>query len=398
MSMKILNVNYAFGTLTLTLNDELFNILELKKQSHDVVMVTSDSGSVRIRQGTKNEKLPLKEDTIIEMCGIPTYVLHSTIPQAGWYCSGAKKLAKKIIKDYDVVYIHNWYDHLPFVFSKEAYKHKIPYVFNPHGTIHSEARKKYKRELKWVIDKLYTHKMIRRASALHASGESEKMEFLKMGSNSKKIFRIDPTVVKENFEIKKRTNILNRLNIDKNNKPYILFLSRIHKKKGIEVLLQAFAKLNSKNISLIIAGTGEEKYTKKIQELVKKLKLENSVKLAGYVIGDEKLQLLESAKMFVLPSYSDVHPASITEAIMMRTPTLITKNCDYQEVEEYKVGKIVESTVNSFHEGLKEMLKDDKKLAEFSVNSKKLIEEKFDFKIEKFEDMFNYAIKSFKTN
>jgi glycosyltransferase involved in cell wall biosynthesis len=392
-NMKILNVNFTFGTLTQVLNDELFNLIELKKAGHDVVMVTSDAGSLRIRKGTKNEDLStIKEDKLIEILGISTYVLRSTLPQIGWYCSGANRLAKKIIKDFDVVYIHNWYDHLPFVFSKIAYEQNIPYVFNPHGTIHSEARKKYKREIKWIIDKIYTKKMINNASALHATGESEKIEFLKMGANIEKIFRIDPTVVKENFKIKKRTKILENLNIDKISKPYILFLGRIHEKKGIEILLEVFSKIKLNNLTLIIAGTGDEKYTKEIKDIIHKLGLKNRVKLTGYVIGDEKLQLLESAKIYILPSYSDVHPVSITEAIMMKTPVLVTKNCDYPEVEEYNVGIIRESNIKSIHEGLQKMLDNEEQLKIFSNNTKKLIEEKFDFNILKIEKMFEYAV------
>jgi glycosyltransferase involved in cell wall biosynthesis len=393
--MNILNVNFAFGTLSKVLNDELYNIKELKKQGHEVVMVTSDIGSIGFREGTKNETLSgINEETLLDIIGIPTYVLRSRLPQIGWYCPGANKLAKKIVKDFDIIYIHNWYDHLPLIFSKEAYKKNIPYVLNPRGTLHSEARKKYKKELKWIVDKIYTKKTVVRASALHASGESEKIEFIKLGSNKEKIFRIDNAVVKENFEIRKRTNILEKLNINNTDKPYILFLGRIHEKKGIEILLNAFAKMELKNLSLIIAGIGDEKYTQKIKQIIYDLKLENSVKLAGYVIRDEKLQLLESAKIFVLPSYSDVHPASITEAVMMGIPILATKNCDYPEIEEYDVGIIGEPNVDFIYEGLQKMLTNEKQLNLFSNNTKRLIKEKFNIPIEKLEHMFIYAIKN----
>lgn len=400
--MKILDVNFAFGTIARGLNDQLLNAIELQKLGHQVSMVTCDAATffADMQKKAGNKKLTFQEDKPTEFYGIPTFVLHCTIPKMGWYCSGANRLAKKIVRNYDVVHVRNWYDHLSYVFSKTAYQHGVPYVMTAHGALDSESRKRYKRRTKWLIDHIYTKKAIVRASALHSTGESETREFIKLGSNLQKIFRINPYVILENFEIKKRTNILERLGLDKINKPYIVFLSRVDPKKGIELLLKSFKRLNHKNLTLVIAGSGNKSYEQKLEQLVHDLKLENSVKFAGFVLGDDKLQLLESAKIFALTSYSDVHPVAITEALMMGVPVLITKNCDFPEVEEYNAGIIVEANVESIYKGLVNMINDEDKLLVFSKNTKKLVVEQFLFedKLKKYEEMYRYAIENKRVN
>lgn len=397
--MKILNVDFGFGTVSGGFNDHaLLNISELRKHGHDITWVTCDATPIVKNMKKKlenNLSSAFQEDVPIDIQGIPTYVLHCTSPKLAWYCSGASKLAKNIIKNYDVVHIRNWYDHLSFVFSKAAYKNNIPYVFTAHGTIHSEARKRYNSKIKWFVDRMYTNKMFLRASALHSTGESEASEFIKAGVPDEKIFRINVGINLDDFKIKKQTDILERLNVDKNNKQYVIFLSRIDRKKGIELLLESFAKLNSNNLSLVIAGSGQKSYEQEIRQLVHDLGLENSVKFAGFVNGDEKLQLLESAKLFVLTSYSDVHPMSITEALTMGVPVLVTKNCDYPEIEEYNAGILVETNVDSIHQGLVKILSDENDFSDLSNNAKKLVSENFvynDKKRKKYEKMYNYAI------
>lgn len=395
----MLNVDFAFGTIARGLNDVLLNIKELRRLGHEVSMVTSDAGPVftDMKKETKNNKFPIfQESKPIEIVGIPTYVLHCAIPKMGWYCPGANKLAREIVKNYDVIHIRNWYDHLSFVFSRAAYEYGIPYVFTAHGTLHSEARKRYMRRTKWVVDHIYTKKMIIRAAALHSTGESETSEFIKMGADPQKIFRINPSIILDNFEIKTRTNILERLGVDKNSKPYILFLSRVDKKKGIELLLESFARLNSKNLTLVIAGSGSKQYEQKIRQMVHVLGLENSVKFAGFVLGDEKWQLLESAKIFALTSYSDVHPIAITDALTMGIPVLVTKNCDFPEVEEYEAGVVVDADIESIHQGLVKILSDENRLVFFSKNAKRLVSEKFLYegKVKKYEEMYKYAIEN----
>ena len=312
----------------------------------------------------------------------------------GWYCTNASKLANTIVKDFDVIHIRNWYHHIAIEFYKSAIKHNIPFVFTAHNSLNPVIENKNLKMPKKILEKLYTKKMINKAAALHSLGNSENKEFLSFGAEPNKIFRIDLGVKPKDFEIIENTDIFSKFGIDKENFPYILFLGRVVKKKGIKLLFQAFAKYRPINLNIIIAGPSTDDYKNELIRIVNKLKIANSVKFIGSVHGSEKAQLLRHAKIFALTSYSDIHPVSVEEALFMGNPVLITKNCDFPEIEEYNAGVIVDATFESVYAGLVKILKSDEKLEEYSKNAKQLANDKFLFenKVIDYENLFQFAI------
>ena len=403
--MKILNVNFTFNVIiygqeqslnNVNLSDELSNLKELQKRGHTVATVTTDRANYIIEQKRLKNKFFLNNDesTPVDIFGIPVYILHSTIPSLGWYCPNASKLANNIVKNFDVIHIRNWYHHLAIVFYKAALKHHIPFVFTAHNSLHHMGDNKNLKIPKKFLEKLYTKKMINQASALQSLGDSENKEFSKFGADPNKIFRIDLGVKPEDFEIIENTDIFSKFGIDKENFPYILFLGRVVKKKGIKLLFQAFAKYRPINLNIIIAGPSTDDYKNELIRIVNKLKIANSVKFIGSVHGSEKAQLLRHAKIFALTSYSDIHPVSVEEALFMGNPVLITKNCDFPEIEEYNAGVIVDATFESVYAGLVKILKSDEKLEEYSKNAKQLANDKFLFenKVIDYENLFQFAI------
>ena len=403
--MKILNVNFTFNTMNygqislsnnVKLSDELSNLKELQKRGHTVATVTTDRSNYIIEQKQLKNKLFLNidENIPIDIFGIPVYVLHSTIPSLGWYCPNASKVANNIIKNFDIIHIRNWYNHVGIEFYKSAIKYNIPFVFTAHNSINPTIENKIFKLPKKILEKLYTKKMINRASALQSLGNSENKQFLSFGADPNKIFRIDLGLKPEDFEISDSTDIFSKFKIDKENFPYILFLGRVVKKKGIELLFQAFAKHKPNNLSIIIAGPVSDEYKNKLLEIANELKIANSVKLIGPVHGSEKAQLLEHAKIFALTSYSDIHPVAVEEALFMGNPVLITKNCDFPEIEEYDAGVVVDATFESVYAGLVKILENDQKLEEYSKNAKQLAKDKFLFenKVIDYENLFQFAI------
>ena len=391
--MKILNVNFSFNTIGEKLSDELSGLKELQKRGHTVATVATDQSNYIIEHPFTYDNID--EKTPIDIFGIPVYILHSTIPSLGWYCPNASKVANNIVKDFDVIHIRNWYHHLAITFYKSAVKHNVPFVFTAHGTLDSVARTKYMKKPKKFLDKLYTKKMINHAAALHSLGNSEYKEFLSFGADPNKIFRIDLGVKPEDFEIVENTDIFSKFGINKENFPYILFLGRIYKKKGIELLFQAFAKHRPIGLNIIIAGPSmTDDYKNELIQFANKLKIANSVKFIGSVYGSEKAQLLQHAKIFALTSYSDIHPVSVEEALFMGNPVLITENCDFPEIEEYDAGVVVDATLDSVYAGLVKILQSDEKLEEYSKNAEQLAKDKFLFenKIIDYENLFQFAI------
>ena len=381
---------------------ELMIIKELQKMGHDITIISTDinpySGRTQNKRIYDNQQMSTEIiDEPIDIHGIPVFVLHCSLPASlGVYCPNASNLAKKIIKNYDVIHIASWYHHPGIVFSKIAFEYKVPYVFSAYATLQSENRS-HKKIQKWLFDHLYTKKMIYRASGFQSVGDLETEAYIKLGADSRKIYRIDPAIAPETFEITERTNVFSRMGVDREHNQYLLCLGRIVERKRIDLIIRAFAKLvkNKKKLILVIAGSGAKSYERKIKQLIHELRIEENVKFAGLVLGNEKLELLESAKLLVHTASGDIHPLAVEEALTMGIPVVVT-NCDMPEIAEYQAGIIVEPDINSIHQALIKMLEDENKLSIFSKNAKKLVNEKFLLKdqVKKYESMYLNAIKN----
>lgn len=119
-------------------------------------------------------------------------------------------------------------------------------------------------------------------------------------------------------------------------KKKILFLSRIHPKKGVELLLQAGALLRDEGlpIQLLIAGPGEEGYINRLKALAQDLGIGAQTEFLGMVRGIEKRSLFQLSDVFVLPTYQENFGLVIAEAMACGTPVVTTRGTDiWREIE-----------------------------------------------------------------
>ena len=115
----------------------------------------------------------------------------------------------------------------------------------------------------------------------------------------------------------------------------MLFLSRLHEKKGIELLLRAFALLHERGAKhrLIIAGTGETGYVNSLKKLATQLGVAEATFFIGLVVGPEKISLYEACDVFVLPTMQENFGIVLVEALACCLPVVTTKGTDiYPEV------------------------------------------------------------------
>ena len=395
--MKILVVNYSLGGYAGDAVQMITVVKGLKKRGHEITIATTDGDGYFYDKKRSDLYQPIRKKLLdgrgkeIEIDGMTVFPIHCISSKLGMYCPSAGKEAKKIINKFDMVYIINWYYHLGMVFSKIAHECKIPFIVGPMASLQDKAHS-IKNKQKWIADKMYTKEMLKNADGFHCVGNQEKESLLKLGVNLDKINIIDNGIVLKNYQIKKQTRILEKNGIKLNENPYLLNIGRIDPKKGIELLLLVFSQLNKKyrNLMLVIVGTGPEEYVKKMKEMVKKLGVQESVKFTGYVTEEEKIELLNSAKLFVVTSHSDVHTTTAIEAMAVGIPVVITKASDFPEIDSYEAGITVESSQESVYNAIEELLDNEEKIKRFSKNAKKLVNDRFllENQIEKYEKMF----------
>jgi len=118
----------------------------------------------------------------------------------------------------------------------------------------------------------------------------------------------------------------------------LLFLSRISKKKGLELLLNAWAKMKRPGWKLIIAGTDSEGYSSFLKQLSNDLNISNSVEFIGGVAGQNRDMVYAQADIFILPTFSENYGLVIAEALAHGLPVITTKGTPWKDIVDNKCG------------------------------------------------------------
>lgn len=133
-----------------------------------------------------------------------------------------------------------------------------------------------------------------------------------------------------------------------------LFLSRINPKKGLPMLLEAWARLRPSGWRLLIAGPDEGGHRAEVEALVVRHRLTGDVSFLGPVKGEAKTSAYRTADLFLLPTYSENFGMVVTEALSYGVPVLTTRGAPWRELETERCGWWVEPTVDGILTGLTE--------------------------------------------
>jgi glycosyltransferase involved in cell wall biosynthesis len=145
--------------------------------------------------------------------------------------------------------------------------------------------------------------------------------------------------------------------------PKVLFLSRLHPKKGIEVLFDAAALLRDggKQVRVLVAGSGDAAYEAGLREFVRRRGLEATVKFLGLVTGVAKTSLFEAADVFVLPTSQENFGLVLPESMACRTPVITTRGVDIWQEVQSAGGVIVDATPAAVAAAIEQVLADPRR-------------------------------------
>lgn len=406
IEMKILLVSHILGGFAGDSGQMWHTANGLINAGHEVDIFTTD-GNPWFYDKAKKESYEKIRKKLLEANGkavkirnVNVYTVSCTSPKLGMYSRNTAKFAKENIKKYDIVYAIHWYNHPVMTFAKIAHEKKVPFILAAYASLMDPARSLNSRGKK-ILDFLYTKNMIKNTPGFHSVGELETNQYIKLGVKKEKIHHIDHGLVLEDFIIKNKSNIFEKININPKKDRYIIFVGRIDKKKGVDILINSFVEIekNFDDVSLVIVGTGLPSYEIELKELVTKLNLKKVI-FTGFVSEDEKLELLEAATLFITISHSDVHTIAAQEAMAMGVPIILSKASDWPEIDEYNAGVTIDIDVKSVEDAIKKMLDKNTNLSKYGENAKKLIEERFliESLIPKYEKMFETVIERYDKN
>lgn len=259
--------------------------------------------------------------------------------------------------------------------AKKELNRKI--VIQPHGYLepYSLRRSKLKKLIQY---RLFEKKNLENCDCLLACSDQE-LNNLRYFFPGKDIALIPNGLQKSFFEATSSTDYFMKKKYGK--RKNLLFLSRVHPTKGLERLLEIFSSIQEttgNDWNLIIAGIGDESYINTLKAKVRHLKLEEKVFFEGPVFGSDKGDMLASADLFVLPTFSENFGVVIAEALAKGVPALTTHSAPWESLEEYKCGFWVPDSTEGIKNGLiKAMRLSEQELKEMGEKGKKLVSEKF---------------------
>jgi len=231
--------------------------------------------------------------------------------------------------DPDIIHVHGVWSFHAWAAVKWAERNPLRrLVVSPRGMFDEHAMQ-ISRVKKAVARFFYVDRLIHRCDLFHALNPSELLSIRKLVSEHTLISAIPNGV--DSFNIKKKLT----LKPDATGGISIIFLGRIHPKKGLEDFLVALPQVVAvRPVIVSIAGWGPEKYINGLKKLVTELGLSDYVEFCGPKYGAEKSDFLNYAQVFVLPSYSEGLPMAVLEAWQAGVYTLITRECNFGNLED----------------------------------------------------------------
>ena len=246
---------------------------------------------------------------------------------------------------------------------------QIPMVYSPHGMLEPWILKRNYWLKKLPALMLYQRKALRVANVLHATADSEKDNLLRLGYN-KNVEVVANGIDVDGIDLK----------ISWRRSRKILFLSRVHIKKGINFLIDAVSVLRNEfaDYTITIAGEGDDSYIDDLKRFAQEKNVSHLFEFVGGIYGNKKWDLYQRSDLFVLPTHSENFGIVVAEALASGTPVITTKGTPWEDLETYHCGWWTEIGTEGTVRALKDFLqKDEKELEEMGRNGRRLIEEKY---------------------
>lgn len=272
--------------------------------------------------------------------------------------------------DFDLIVVGALFSPLVSVAAWIARQKSTPYLVVPHGTLSEYTFQHRRTWLKRLYFRLIDRYTLAGAAAVHCTTESEREQLPRFGGNN------PCPVIPHPFESGRH---------DRPGPPTrcreVLFLARLDPIKGLEVLLEAFRPVRERvpDAVLVVAGSGGKRYESFLRQEIERLGLDQVVRLPGFVEGDVKGRLLNTASVFVLPSRQESFGIAVVEALDAGIPVVITKEVGLsKEVARAEAGFVVERRSEALADALTALLLDPHQCRRMGAKGRELVRARFD--------------------
>jgi len=313
----------------------------LMQQGLDVLLLSTTAG------------LPaeMTQGEVLDHKGVPAIFFQSQFGESFKYSRPLSSWLRSNIQNFDLAHIHAVFNHSSVAAAHACQKSGVPYVVRPLGTLDpwSMMQKSLRKRFFWQLS---GKGIMDNAAAVHYTSEAEKLATeSSLGLNHGRVIPLGVETALSNSNGKLAAD------------PYVLVLSRLHPKKGLDVLIDAFLSLGSQfaGWQLVIAGDGPVEY---VSMLKAKVGADDRIRFTGWLDGNEKHAVLSGASLLVLPSHQENFGLCVMEALAQSVPVLVSPNVNVaDEIAAANAGWIAPIDKTALEEKLAEALLDRHELS-----------------------------------
>ncbi|MEM9952124.1 MAG: glycosyltransferase [Chloroflexota bacterium] len=279
-------------------------------------------------------------------------------------------LAEQIMPSVDVVHLHEFRTVCNLQVTSIASNHQVPIVLSPHGTLTYNTGRS---ALKSLWDRLLSPRIVSQIQQVIALTESERADIQQTWRqfNQSVAITVIPNGVNviDYQDLPDATDFRQRYALG--DAQVILFMGRLHQRKGVDVLAQAFQQANLPNAKLLFVGPDEG-----MKASIDSLNEERII-LTGFLDGEARLEALASADLFVLPAIGEGLSMAVLEAMASGLPVLLSEGCNLPEVIPSGAGDIIPIDVSAIAKSLQSVLADTDELSQMGHNAQQLVHDRF---------------------
>jgi glycosyltransferase involved in cell wall biosynthesis len=306
----------------------------LQAQGIEVLLVTTNAGG----EETKSTRT-------VDYRGVPAIFFESQLGESFKYSRPLATWLNANAHHFDAGHIHAVFNHACVAAARAFRKANVPYVIRPLGTLDpwSMKQKPLRKRVFWSVA---GKAMLSGAAGIHYTSQAEK-------SATENLLGVNHgTVIPLGIEPAPQSDVRS------SHEPYLLVLSRLHPKKGLDVLIDAFVEIAAQfeDWRLIIAGDGPAADSLKQQAAPARDRIE----FAGWLDGERKEAMLSGASVLVLPSYQENFGLCVMEALARSVPVIVSPHVNLaNEISEANAGWIAPVEKDALAATLAEAMSDE---------------------------------------
>jgi glycosyltransferase involved in cell wall biosynthesis len=266
----------------------------------------------------------------------------------------------KYVPDADFITLHSLYSFPVLAGYLLARRHHKPYGLWPHGVLAPFQRKVHWRR-KWLYDRVIAWRILKEAKVLFFSALGERKEIQSLNLTTPAVIIPHGIDTQKYIELPRRGHFRNRY-LGGHVGPLVLYLGRLNAKKGLDLLVEAMAKVFEKmpNVRLAIAGGADPpRFMDQVNTQLKKLGIADRAILTGRLSDQEKMEAFADSDVFVMASHAENFSFAMFEAMASRIPVVISNTLNFaQEVKRNSAGIIVDRDPISFANAILDLLQE----------------------------------------